>query len=168
MFRKSQFFDERSKSIEGNSLTRFLCGRRSVSKRVKRSLPQSTNIWYLVGNDSEWGELRFDFENGTAEIVRPADWDTVKSNVFTKKGSQVQICVQISSGNNFLVGSPLDYLAVYPADTKLTFLGDFTIFSKPFCLQRLCSFGLALRPLLRHFRVYNLERVYRIRRFAAL
>ena len=30
------------------------------------------------------GELRFDFENGTAEIVKLADWDTVKSNVFAK------------------------------------------------------------------------------------
>ena len=39
---------------------------------------------YLVDNDGEWGELRFDFESGTAEIVRLADWDTVKSNVFAR------------------------------------------------------------------------------------
>ena len=39
---------------------------------------------YLVDNDGEWGELRFDFENGTAEIAKLADWDTVKSNVFAK------------------------------------------------------------------------------------
>ena len=39
---------------------------------------------YLVDNDGEWGELRFDFENGTAEIIRLADWDTVKSKVFAK------------------------------------------------------------------------------------
>ena len=39
---------------------------------------------YLVDNDGEWGELRFDFENGTAEIVKLADWDTVKTNVFAK------------------------------------------------------------------------------------
>ena len=39
---------------------------------------------YLVDNDGEWGELRFDFENGTAEIVKLADWDTVKSNIFAK------------------------------------------------------------------------------------
>ena len=30
---------------------------------------------YLVDNDGEWGELRFDFENGTAEIVKLANWD---------------------------------------------------------------------------------------------
>ena len=39
---------------------------------------------YQVDNDGEWGELRFDFEKGTAEIVKLADWDTVKSNVFAK------------------------------------------------------------------------------------
>ena len=39
---------------------------------------------YLADIDGEWGELRFDFENGTAEIVKLADWDTVKSNVFAK------------------------------------------------------------------------------------
>ena len=39
---------------------------------------------YQADNDSEWGEIRFNFENGTAEIVRLADWDTVKSNIFAK------------------------------------------------------------------------------------
>ena len=39
---------------------------------------------YQADNDGEWGELRFDFENGTAEIAKLADWDTVKSNVFAK------------------------------------------------------------------------------------
>ena len=39
---------------------------------------------YLVDYDGEWGELRFDFESGTAEIVKLADWDTVKSNIFAK------------------------------------------------------------------------------------
>ena len=39
---------------------------------------------YQVDNDGEWGELRFDFENGTTEIVKLADWDTMKSNVFAK------------------------------------------------------------------------------------
>lgn len=39
---------------------------------------------YQADNDGEWGELRFDFENGTAETVKLADWDTVKSNLFAK------------------------------------------------------------------------------------
>ena len=43
---------------------------------------------YLVDNYGECGELRFDFENGTVEIVRLADWDTMKSNVFAKAAIQ--------------------------------------------------------------------------------
>ena len=39
---------------------------------------------YQADNDGGWGELRFDFENGTAEIVKLADWDTTKSNIFAK------------------------------------------------------------------------------------
>ena len=39
---------------------------------------------YQVDNDGEWGEIRFDFATGTAEIVRLAEWDTTKSNVFAK------------------------------------------------------------------------------------
>ena len=39
---------------------------------------------YQADNDGEWGEIRFDFENGTTEIVKLADLDTVKSNVFAK------------------------------------------------------------------------------------
>ena len=43
---------------------------------------------YQADNDGEWGEIRFDFENGTTEIVKLADWDTVKSNVFAKTAIQ--------------------------------------------------------------------------------
>ena len=39
---------------------------------------------YQADNDGEWGESRFDFATGTAEIVRLAEWDTIKSNVFAK------------------------------------------------------------------------------------
>ena len=39
---------------------------------------------YQADNGSEWGELRFDFENGAAESVRLADWDTTTSNIFAK------------------------------------------------------------------------------------
>ena len=47
-------------------------------KNSRRCLPDRAD------NDGEWGEIRFDFENGTAEIVKLADWDTIKSNVFAK------------------------------------------------------------------------------------
>ena len=39
---------------------------------------------YQVDNDGEWGEIRFDFATGTAEIVWLAEWDTIKSNVFAR------------------------------------------------------------------------------------
>ena len=39
---------------------------------------------YQVYNDGKWGEIRFDFATGTAEIVRLAEWDTIKSNVFAR------------------------------------------------------------------------------------
>ena len=39
---------------------------------------------YRSDNDGEWGELRFDFESSTAEIVQLVDWDTTKSKVFAK------------------------------------------------------------------------------------
>lgn len=35
--------------------------------------------------DGEWGEVSFDFENGTAEIIRLADWDTMISNIYANR-----------------------------------------------------------------------------------
>ena len=34
---------------------------------------------------AEEGEISFDFENGAAEIIRLADWDTIKTNWFAKE-----------------------------------------------------------------------------------
>ena len=39
---------------------------------------------YQADNDGEWGEIRFDFVNGTTEIVWLAEWDTIKSNIFAR------------------------------------------------------------------------------------
>lgn len=39
---------------------------------------------YQVDNNGEWGEIRFDFATGTAEIVWLAEWDTIKSNIFAR------------------------------------------------------------------------------------
>ena len=40
---------------------------------------------YQLDNDGEWGEIRFDFESSTAEIIHLADWDTIKTNRFANK-----------------------------------------------------------------------------------
>ena len=53
--------------------------RRKKNKKIAAAVYQ-----YQADNDGEWGELRFDFENGTAEIVKLADWNTTTSNIFAK------------------------------------------------------------------------------------
>ena len=40
---------------------------------------------YQVDNDGEWGEISFDFEAGTAEIIRLAEWDSTVSKKFAKQ-----------------------------------------------------------------------------------
>ena len=40
---------------------------------------------YQADCDGEWGEISFDFENGTEEIIRLADWDTIKTKHFANK-----------------------------------------------------------------------------------
>ena len=61
---------------------------KQIECRKKNKKTAAAGYLYQADNDGEWGELRFDFENGTAEIVRLADWDTVKSNVFAKTAIQ--------------------------------------------------------------------------------
>ena len=43
---------------------------------------------YQADNDGEWGEIRFDFATGTAEIVWLAEWDTIKSNIFARTATR--------------------------------------------------------------------------------
>ena len=59
---------------------------------------------YQADNDGEWGEIRFDFESSTAEIVKLADWDTVKSNVFAKAAIQyVRYLLRQASAKHVIV-----------------------------------------------------------------
>ena len=46
---------------------------------------------YQVDSGGEWGEIRFDFATGTAEIVRLAEWDTIKSDIFARTAIR---CIQ--------------------------------------------------------------------------
>ena len=39
---------------------------------------------YRVDYDGEWGDISFDFVQGTAEIVKLAEPDTVERNAFAK------------------------------------------------------------------------------------
>ena len=58
--------------------------RKQAETRKKNKKITAAVYLYRADNDGEWGELRFDFENGTAEIVKLADWDTIRSNIFAK------------------------------------------------------------------------------------
>ena len=54
--------------------------------KTKRKKKIATAIYeYQADCDGEWGEISLDFENGTAKIVRLADWDTMKINRFANK-----------------------------------------------------------------------------------
>ncbi len=57
--------------------------RKSQTKRKKKIA--AAVYLYQVDNDGEWGEISFDFEAGTAEIIRLADWDTMKTNRFANR-----------------------------------------------------------------------------------
>lgn len=57
--------------------------RKSQTKRKKKIA--AAVYLYQVDNDGEWGEISFDFEAGTAEIIRLAEWDTTVSKKFAKQ-----------------------------------------------------------------------------------
>ena len=40
---------------------------------------------YLADCDGDWGEISYDFKNGTAEIVLLAEWDTMASQRFAMR-----------------------------------------------------------------------------------
>ena len=53
---------------------------------TKRKMKIAATIYeYQADCDGEWGEISFDFENGTAEIIRLADWDTMKTNRYANR-----------------------------------------------------------------------------------
>ena len=57
--------------------------RKSQTKRKKKIA--AAVYLYQVDNDGEWGEISFDFEVETAEIIRLAEWDTTVSKKFARK-----------------------------------------------------------------------------------
>lgn len=58
--------------------------RRKLVKRAKKKIAAAV-YEYQADCDGEWGEIQFDFENGTVEVVQLAEWDTMVSKVFAKR-----------------------------------------------------------------------------------
>ena len=57
-----------------------------LKSKTKRKKKIAAAIYeYQADCDGEWGEISFNFENSTAEIIRLADWDTMKTNRFANK-----------------------------------------------------------------------------------
>lgn len=56
--------------------------RKSLKKR-KEKITAATYL-YQADSDGEWGEIQFDFENKTAQIIQLADWDKMISQPFAK------------------------------------------------------------------------------------
>ena len=69
--------------VENGGIHAVRLKQKSKTKRKKKI---ATAVYeYQADCDGEWGEIVFDFENGTGSIVRLADWDTMISTVFAKR-----------------------------------------------------------------------------------
>jgi len=61
------------------------CVRLKLESQKNRKKKNADAVYsYQADCDGEWGEIHFDFERGTAEIIRHADWDTVRTNIYAK------------------------------------------------------------------------------------
>lgn len=69
--------------VRGGVIHAVRLNQKSVERREKKIAAAAYE--YQADCDGEWGEIQFDFEQGTAEIVRLAEWDTTKSHIFAKK-----------------------------------------------------------------------------------
>ena len=54
------------------------------SKKSRKKKIATAIYEYRVDHDGEWGELALDLETKTTEIVKLADWDTIKSHKYAK------------------------------------------------------------------------------------
>ena len=69
---------------------------KQVSKTKQKKKIAAAIYEYQADCDGEWGEISVDFENGTAEIIRLADWDTIKPKWFANE--EIRYILSLSSG----------------------------------------------------------------------
>ena len=54
------------------------------NKKIAAAAYEYRAVHRYANDDDEWGEIRFDFSAGTAQIVKLADGDLSRTNVFAK------------------------------------------------------------------------------------
>ena len=59
-------------------------GAERAYKKIATASYEYKAVHRYANDDDEWGEIRFDFSAGTSQIVKLADGDMSKSNVFAK------------------------------------------------------------------------------------
>ena len=59
-----------------------LIGLKRKSQKKQKGKIAAETYMYQADCDGEWGEIQFDFENKTAEIIQLADWDKMISHPF--------------------------------------------------------------------------------------
>ena len=54
------------------------------NKKIAAAAYEYKAVHRYANDDDEWGQIRFDFSAGTAQIEKPADGDMSRTNVFAK------------------------------------------------------------------------------------
>lgn len=54
------------------------------NKKIATAAYEYKAVHQYANDDDEWGEIRFDFSAGTAQIIKLADGDFCRTNVFAK------------------------------------------------------------------------------------
>ena len=54
------------------------------NKKIAAAAYEYKAVHRYANDDDEWGEIRFDFSAGTAEIIKLADSDLSRTNIFAK------------------------------------------------------------------------------------
>lgn len=54
------------------------------NKKIAAAAYEYKAVHRYANDDDEWGEIRFDFSAGTAQIAKLADGDLSRTNVFAK------------------------------------------------------------------------------------
>ena len=73
-----------ARNLAEDNAIRIVTVRQKEVTRKKKIITTAT-YEYQADCDGKWGEISLDFENGTAKIIRLADWDTMKTNRFANK-----------------------------------------------------------------------------------